>query len=69
VLVLVSGHTAFEIWQIMDLVGIHGYGQVPSDQIPDTESVWFWRMNFNGGAVLISAIIFLMERGQSTRQR
>ena len=51
----------------MDLVGIHGYGQVPTDQIPDTENVWFWRMIFNGGTVLISAIIFLWEMGQSTR--
>jgi hypothetical protein len=67
VLVMVSGHTALEIWQNMDLVGIHDYGQVPSDQIPDTENVWFWRMIFNGGAVLISAINFLREMGQSTR--
>jgi hypothetical protein len=67
VLVQVSGHTAFETWQIMDLVESQGYAQVPSDQTPNTENVWFRRIIFNGGAVLISAIIFLREMGRSMR--
>ena len=62
---LATGHAAFEIWQIMDLVGIHGYGQVPPDQIPDTENAWLLRMIFNGGAFLFSVIIFLREMGRA----
>ena len=61
VMVLVSGHAAFQIWRILDLAEIHGHGQIPSDQIPDAVNVWFWRMIFNVGAFLIGAIIFLRE--------